>query len=661
MVASRRFLRAIATVTVAVGVLVGALTSISLPSSAATASVTLVGGPTSATVAANGVVTVAALITNQGSAALAAGTLEIASSEEPLLNEGDLNSWLAGKGNDGQTLATVNVSAVPAKGSVAVNISIPASALPDPAVWGVRGLLVSYNEGAAAATTLRTTVVLLAPRSPAVVSVATVLPIVGPASSLGLITQAELAKATGVGGYLNVLLNYSTTAPVSYAVDPRITTSILTLGASAPTSATTWLKTLNSTAKSGFWLTYGDSDISGQIQAGAKSPVQPRINDLPNIPEPVTGTTWDGLNWPGWAPTLSNVAWPLANSVSPAVLNATASNGYTRVVLSAGNLTGQAPVRSAGVVGKTPAAIVNDTASACAQQLTRADTGPSRNYASACLTAHVAVAASSNPGGASVVLALGRTDSTLNSGSFANALSTIAGIPFATPTTLNTVYAQANGAVTLAPKSESAPRLTTLKTPLANQNAIVAFSPVAATPDLVINPGARRLAAITSSAWLAHTDWQDGLTANSALTNEVLNAVSIVTSSTINMVSGQARIPVIIRNDLPSAVSVTVRAIPSNARIVVDTTIPLTVEANSQGRAYIPVSARVGSGSVDLKVSLTDRTGNPVGVEAILPVNVRADWETFGLVGLAVVFFGLITAGIIRTIRRRPRKTGSNE
>jgi uncharacterized membrane protein len=123
------------------------------------------------------------------------------------------------------------------------------------------------------------------------------------------------------------------------------------------------------------------------------------------------------------------------------------------------------------------------------------------------------------------------------------------------------------------------------------------------------------------------------------------------------MVGGQAKIPVVIRNDLASGVDVVVHAVPSNARITVAETVPLSLVANAQGRAYIPVTARVGSGRVDLEVTITTPAGVRVGQSALLPVNVRADWEGWGLVGIAVVFVGLVIAGVIRTVRRR-RKAG---
>jgi hypothetical protein len=241
-------------------------------------------------------------------------------------------------------------------------------------------------------------------------------------------------------------------------------------------------------------------------------------------------------------------------------------------------------------------------------------------------------------------------------GGFGATLDELSTLDFTKPVTLDAVLTARSTAVTIAERSESTSRRNALKRALGNQKKIVDFSPVADDPTVVINPGERRLASIASSAWMGKSDWNLGLDANASLTSEVLSSVSIVTSSTVNMVSGQARIPVVIRNDLPTRVEVTVHAMPSNARISVAGAVPLKIEGNSQARAYIPVTARVGNGRVTLEISLTDSSGANVGTVANLPVNVRADWETFGIWGLAVVFFALIIAGVIRTVRRNRRK-----
>ena len=47
-----------------------------------------------------------------------------------------------------------------------------------------------------------------------------------------------------------------------------------------------------------------------------------------------------------------------------------------------------------------------------------------------------------------------------------------------------------------------------------------------------------------------------------------------------------------------------------------------------------------------------------VGSPASISVNVRADWESWGLLGLGILFAGLIVAGVVRTVRRKANVNG---
>ena len=85
----------------------------------------------------------------------------------------------------------------------------------------------------------------------------------------------------------------------------------------------------------------------------------------------------------------------------------------------------------------------------------------------------------------------------------------------------------------------------------------------------------------------------------------------------------------------------------------------ITIQPESQAKARIPVQAQVGNGSAILTVTLRSIEGVPVGQPVGIPVNVRADWETWGLTAVGIAFVGLITAGVIRTLRRR--KQGQSE
>jgi hypothetical protein len=627
-------------------------------SASAAAAVTIVAGPDSPTVTASGTVRVSILITNPTSKPLSPGTLVLAASAGALLSPSDVSTWMSGQGYRSQDLVQTSVPAIAAGSSQAASIALPAAKLPGLGVWGVRGLDVSYRVGGKGLATARTSVVLLAGRAPSPVSVASVVPLVGPPSTLGLMTADELTDATSESGYLTLALAGARESMASVAVDPRIVVSILTLGAGAPASATAWLKSLNESALPGFWLGFADSDASGLIQAGSKSVVSPAIDDLPNIPEPPAGEAWGGLNWPGWTPSISSVAWPFANSLTAKSAAALVASGASKLLVSSGNLRNTVGVAPTSIAS-TPTVVVDQALSGCVEAVTVAATFAAASAGNACVASALAAIATAHPTGSSVVASLPRAlPQPLSLSAFSSALTGLTTLGFTRSTTLAELFRAPSAPNEVADKPESTSRVRALRTLLANQQKIVTFSPVATTPLAVINPGERRTAAVTSSAWLANSGWPVAVLTNSSMTDDVLTSVSIVTSSTINMVGGQAKIPVVIRNGLPSSVDLVVHAVPSNARITVAENVPLTLVANAQGRAYIPVTARVGSGRVDLEVTITTPSGALVGQSAVLPVNVRADWEGWGLIGIAVVFVGLVIAGVIRTLRRR-RRTSS--
>ncbi len=631
-------------------------------SAQAASTVVVTIAPDSSTVTPTGFITVSALIRNTSKTAIKAGTLSVRTTVDVLRSSTDLTQFSAGKSEESAPVAEVPAPAVAGKSSAIVTARFPASALAQPSAWGVRGLAGRLSIGGKSISTGRSTVVLLAGKAPSVVKVATIVPLVSTPSALGLMTADQLSSASAPEGYLTQMLSATATRAVTLAVDPRLTTSILALGPAVPSSAKTWLESLNASRLPGFWLSFGDSDLSGQIQAGADEPVSPSIDDVPNIPSPPAGTQWGGSTWPGWNPSLTGIGWPAAGTVSDKSLAVIGSLRYSRLLLSSTNLTGATPASSSVTVSQTPSVVVNQAASACASAL-QTDADPIvSSHDEACVAAQLAVASTSSGGAASVVVSLSRSAQTAFSASaFERALDATSRLPFTTPTTLSAFAATSTSEVSLASSVESSSRLRVLKQALANQRAIVTFAAVADEQNRVVNPGARRLAAFGSNQWLSNPGWPNATIENRALTQEVLTSVSIVTSSTINMVGGQARIPVVLRNELPSAVTVIVRGIPSNGRLVVEQNVSLTIQAESQNRAYIPVSARVGSGRVDLEVSMTDLAGNPVGTVTLLPVNVRADWEGWGLSGLSVIFFGLLVAGVIRTLRRRRVARGGTD
>jgi hypothetical protein len=233
------------------------------------------------------------------------------------------------------------------------------------------------------------------------------------------------------------------------------------------------------------------------------------------------------------------------------------------------------------------------------------------------------------------------------------ALDTLTGQAWVSSGTLSSGVSAAEGALEIVDSPESAQRISVVSSLFARQGAVMSFSTIAENPELIINPASRELAAVLSVGWLGNSDWESAVTETLRQSEKVLNSVSVVTSSTINMVGGQANIPISVHNSLLQPVTVVVNADPNNARLVVSGSEQITIQPESQAKAQIPVQAQVSNGSSVLTVSLQSVYGVPIGEAVAIPVNVRADWETWGLGAVAVAFVGLLTAGVIRTVRRR--------
>ncbi len=161
----------------------------------------------------------------------------------------------------------------------------------------------------------------------------------------------------------------------------------------------------------------------------------------------------------------------------------------------------------------------------------------------------------------------------------------------------------------------------------------------------------RTLSVGTSAAAFA-----EGFADHQAQTSATLDAVNIPPSSTIQLLTANADLPIAVRNDLPWPVTVQLFVSPTDPRLEVRSPDETIVQAQSTTRIKVPVSARVGSGEVDLRLSLYSPTGVQIQGDQTLRVAVRAEWETIGLVVLGGIIVLLIALGVIRTVRRKRRE-----
>jgi hypothetical protein len=100
---------------------------------------------------------------------------------------------------------------------------------------------------------------------------------------------------------------------------------------------------------------------------------------------------------------------------------------------------------------------------------------------------------------------------------------------------------------------------------------------------------------------------------------------------------------------------VLVKVVPSNGRLVVGDTVEAVIDPTSARSVLVPVTAAVGNGDVVLKVTLYTASGVQIDQPALIPVNVRADWEGLGSLIFAAIVIAFFGFGVWRNITRRRR------
>lgn len=179
---------------------------------------------------------------------------------------------------------------------------------------------------------------------------------------------------------------------------------------------------------------------------------------------------------------------------------------------------------------------------------------------------------------------------------------------------------------------------------------------VLADPQALLSPATDVVATSMSTLW--RTDPR-GRTAHIARARAaggvVMQSLTAAPSSTINVISATADLPLRIVSDLDQAATVRVHLVPSSTRLQIDHDVTVTVPAQGQTTVMVPIKA-VGSGDVDLSIELLAADGTAVGTPMTMRTRVRASWETVGTRVAAGLLVALLAGGITRTVRRGRRQ-----
>lgn len=611
-------------------------------------------------------------LVNNSREATAAGQVVITTGSTVLGDAAALNGWLAksdGEQQPGRWLGVIDAPALPVGASIDLTASLPLTNALYGSAWGPRGLAADLEVGSDSAGSGRGLLVWATAGETRIAHLVTLLPVVSSASASGLLTADELALLTSPQGILTHQLTIAAGRDVTLAVDPRIIASIDALGDAAPASAAAWLSRLLALPNESFTLAYADADVALQAQAGAAALTTAGFSDqslLPVETTPSASPSPSGSASPSpsgipvvtegeWAPSLTGITWPAENTVTSGDMAVLSTNGTQFTLLSSSNVASGANSPAYSSVAGQQTLITNAALSQALRDASSAGSEAQWEESFSLASAYLATTVL-NPNTQNVAIAalsrenLGEVSETR----LAQTLDRLADLTWVDGGSLGALTSLTSAPeTTVLDMPESEDRVKVAQQIMERHSALANFSTVLATPALLTDATTREELALLSLAWRSSEGWPSAVSDYIQQTSSTLNSIHIVPSSEIQMVGGQVNIPVTVENSLTLPATVLVRATPSNARLTVDADATILVQAQSQGKALVPVKARVGNGSVLLSVSLFSPSGVPISSAVFLPVNVRADWESWGLGGLGVLFAALLITGVVRTVRKR--------
>lgn len=629
--------------------------------SAGSNGVIAVGSPLSATVT----------IVNDTDQQLSAGRLALELNRTPLADSAAVEAWLTEGTSTGPFagLATESSSPVDAAGTSSAGMLVPVEELGHlaPGVYPLRATLSGATTGDLQEDTLTsrnvTAAGVLVVDDGQRPQITTIVPITATPENGDLLGAEELAQLTGPDGTLAAQLDGVAGTGAVLAVDPAIPAAIRVLGQSAPASATAWLARLEVLPNERFALQFADADPAVQAQAGLTELLSPPSlapyldpadftagSGTPTptptpTPEPVQPVLPDDAELTGIRGAVPGLLWPTGD-VTTADLAAFAGYVDDEVTTILPSTSAAAGTAAHGRVDDHDILLTSPAASTAFSEAAGAEDPFIRQEALAEGLAHLALA----PQADRVLIGLDR-DETRPADALQATITAVA--TTAVPATLASLRASEPATLTLdAPPS--AARATTLQALLGEEDDLRSFASILDDPQLLLTPERIRLMRVIAVGAAGRFD--DAVAEHRARTAATLDAVGVQQPSAIQLFTSAAPLPVWVRNDLPWPVNVRLSAEPSDARLDVQPFTDVVAQPSSNTRVKVPVEARVGSGALQVRFSLTSPTGVPIGDVQRADVTVRAEWEGIGLGILGGVIALLLVLGLVRTVRRRRRE-----
>ena len=617
--------------------------------------------------------TVVIRVANNSTADLPPASVSVTAINEPVSTLAELDAWLGSTaGARGNEIGTARLAAILQGGVAQATVNLDVNASGWSSSWGPQALLITVDAGQGVIAREHGAVIYEGGAAPGSARLAVVVPVVVPASTDPLLSAETLASLVAPTGELGRLAQATQGITATLAIDPRIPVSVLANGTESAAAALWWDNWVSQHADS-FLLAYGDADLAGQVEAGATALLNPGFRDAsaaveaaltrvfrvdtaavvatpsPSTPAPLT------QDLPTWRPAEGSLAWPAANSISAEVMPVLAASGYTSTLLSSANVGDGLGELASVRIANTAGLVSNDAISAALVHASATTTDDEWGAAMNGALVRLATYALDPESQHATIATLSRSGT--GTARLAQTLSAIGAIPWISQQDLSTLASIPARDAQLVSRSESADRLADISRLLKKNADVAEFATIAETPELITHASTRRVMSTLSVGAIDNTEWPRAVNATLGQLATTLGSVRVATDSDINMIGSSATLPLSIENGLDIPVTVVVNATPRNNKLLITSPIVVKVESRAQAVARFSAEARVSNGSVLVDTLLTTASGHPIGTARVITINVHADWETAGLISLAIVFMGLVVAGIVRTRGRKKTKS----
>jgi hypothetical protein len=613
-----------------------------------------------------------------GNSALSAATVTLSIGAQTLADDAALTRWLDGD-ISGVTLQQVGIGTLDATASGAQSttaFTVPAT---DPAVAGraagVYPLLARTDDGLSAPS-----VVVVVADGAAPTPLGIVVPVTAAPMTRGLLTANELADLTAVDGPLSAQLDAVDGTRATLAVDPAIPAAIRALGSSAPPTAVAWLQRLLSLPNERFALQFGDADLASQLRAGLAAPLAPTslesymtasdftqppavASPSPN-PSPTSGqpTLPDLKSLLDIGSATPSVYWPASGSAGADTVAALGALGTTdaptRVLVPSSTVAGAGESVPANTsVGGVSTPVYDSEVSAA---LTRAAGENDTTRRGSDLAAALGYLTFARTGSADrPILAVLDRGTDRSRGSLRATMTAVTTAPGFSGTTLDAIAGQPASEISLVDASVDTARVDDVSNLTADEQVIDRFATILEQPELLTGRERAEVLQVLNVSWTGDAA-RTAVSDHRAATQTTLTSVGIL-SSDFRLVSSSAPLRPWVRNDLPWPVSVVLTVRPDDARLRVQDRTPVEAQASANTRVEVPVEARLANGEVSVALQLYSPTGEPVGEPQVVDVEVRAEWESIGLVVVIALVVVFLSVGVVRTLARRRRVANGAE